>query len=257
MSHNSTLSAVRDCSVEIKDNITDQEIVKVITGHFSQAKLEVLALQLQQAALLFGFAWQSASWEFSNAAIGKPLIIMRYEAETAHGNILLERLILFDGNKMIAKHSYFEIPEPLQENGFSRFINRILYKFYKTTGVRGIKLYASLDIGGYVWAVAGFAAISEAQVQKIINTAWARTGPQSSIVPATLILLDNHLHMHFALGQGKPYPIYHWIVLAGKAQAKEILLDSNWHGELNFDDNVQMASFGNYINKDESLIKPW
>jgi hypothetical protein len=251
------IQSIRAEAVTVDRNgIPEQYLNGVLSSWFPDADFGRLGYELAQSAEMFGLSWSKAAWSITNGG-ERPILSIAYTAWTVHGTIELERRILRDKQSVIACHDIFGIPDLLQNNDFSRIINRVLYKFYQRIGLDSIKMRAGLDAGGYVWAIAGFAATKRVELDKIIEDAHEkRLEPTSIISEDTLEFLEEDIETHFSSPDPGPFPIYQWILLPNRAEIKEILIGSTWHGELNFDDNVQIDTFEKYVNKNEYLL-PW
>jgi hypothetical protein len=249
------LYSIRRHSLTVSRESSNLEIYNIIRKHFPNADLSNLARELNEAAGHFGLAWSKAIWKFTNGYKGQPILHMTYEAPTAHKpfTIDIERSIYKKPHGIVAAHDIFGIPEELQGNDFSRFINGILYRFYKSNGFKFITVEAGLDVGGYVWALAGFAATRKSDLDKIIKEAYKKQSLGKKISLSTIQTLEAEVLAHYSPPTSRPFPIYEWVLYPNIEEIKEILIGTSWHGELNFDDNVQTYTFEKYVNKYQHL----
>lgn len=239
--------------MSVSRNQSNLYIYNNVTRVLPNADFGRLAHDLDQAAKLFGLKWSKASWVFTNGSGDQPILHIAYEAQTIYGSIDIERSFYFRTPDLIAEHDILGIPELLQGNDFSRFINGILYRFYKQNNFKVIITEAGLDVGGYVWARTGFAATRRADLDKIVADAYLNVGLSPKITLSTVEYIEEDVEYHYSVFKDAPFPIYEWLAHPDKAGIEEILKGSKWHGELYFADSVQTAIFERYVHKYKHL----
>jgi len=247
--------AIETHSVIISGELGYLDIYKSIPQVLPDADLGLLAEKLTKAAQLFGLEWTKATWSFTSGSGDRPILYMAYQALTFHGDIDMERSIYYRDAMLIAEHDGLGIPRMLQGNDFSRMLNSILYNFYLSNNFKKILTKAGLDVGGYVWASAGFAATREGDVKKIIKDAYDNLHTFKSASRSLIEELEEDANEHYdSLDAHNPYPIYQWLTFDSREALEEVLKGSKWRGELNLEDSVQTFIFEKYVYKYKDLI---
>ena len=167
---------------------------------------------------------------------------MEWFAREGNSDFLLERTLLVRNGVKTAVHNYFTLPFRLQGKGLAPQILRPFYLQYKAASIAQIELTAAKSIGGYIWAVAGFAAVDKQEVESILEIGRLREIPYSS------------LKLYYEVFQGfytnnpieTPFPMR---LLATLPNGKTLLKNSVWRGLLNLLDSNQTAIFESYLSK--------
>ncbi|MFC7480533.1 hypothetical protein ACFQX7_11420 [Luedemannella flava] len=77
--------------------------------------------------------------------------------ESGHSyNVITYRFFRGHDGQLIADHVGFRVPDALQGRGFATRFNEYVEAWYVESGLRHIEIHASLSVGGYAWARAGF-----------------------------------------------------------------------------------------------------
>lgn len=150
-----------------------------------------------------------------------------------NSHLTLERTFSFGREGAEVEHDLFSVSDSLQGKGVSKAIFRELFKQYDAMGLRKVRLFANLEVGGYCWGKYGFSASKEevmfllrrrkellskaelADVEKIVSSC-------GEMVPMNLI--------------------------ADRAYGKKLLLGSDWDGVFDLMDAVQMEHLYKYID---------
>ncbi|UOR07426.1 hypothetical protein MUN82_10075 [Hymenobacter aerilatus] len=244
MFNEETLANLRSYGVKITGtrNASDESIIQNVQAFLPDSDFEKLALDLNDAARTFGFEWQTIKWEFSDGYINGDLLTMEYEAIfNNREKLILERRLSNRDGQLVAHHDYLCLPGALQNMNLSRVINGALYKQYKILQVRTIETCASLEVGGYVWAKAGFSAVDQEELDDMLTRASRLNLQPESVIKA----LQRQVGRHFTQSPGQPFPIWQW----GSVPAlKGLLIGSIWHGELNLYNQQQVVRFEEYLS---------
>lgn len=88
----------------------------------------------------------------------------------------------FDMEEKTVYHSSTEIPKVLQGKGHVKTMLKKILPVYEKMGMKKIVLMANLDVGGYVWAKAGF-RISKSGLDRV---------KRAIVSPSNLVLLKTH-----------------------------------------------------------------
>lgn len=153
------------------------------------------------------------------------------------GHVDVDRLFGFDDNGLFVDHELFTLPSELQGKGASKKILGAFFKQYERIGVKTIKVFANLDVGGYTWARYGFSA-ELADVQRILDN--ANNLPQGSIKEARAIV-DK---FYATSPDTSRFPMR---LLTGYDWSKVLLLGKDWDGEMNLTDKQSVAYFKDYL----------
>jgi hypothetical protein len=250
-----SLELLRQVTTEVSGNadqpsiISDSDIIQHLNKHFSTCNLPELAFALEEVTAFFEHDWDVAFWELSDGSDQGTLLTLYYLSQTVHGNVRLVRRFTQEDTRLVAYHDLLDLPEKLQDGGTSRAINKAMYyNAYKQLGIKKIKVHAALQAGGYVWAKAGFSAVNKYEVLGILHRAVKRIsdGDMTILTYELIDELEQQVERFYASSKGN-FPLYIW---AQRSEfAKDLLLGTNWHGELNFDEPVPVGIFELYINK--------
>jgi hypothetical protein len=166
--------------------------------------------------------------------------------------LFLSRDISFENGFLIGNNVLLKVPEELQGKGISRRFNAILYTVYRAAGVKVIRTKAALDAGGYVWALAGFYATSQDEVRAILMSAREKAekntleNQTSTLTPTLCELLQKRVDLHYGINPDKKFPMQ---VFSSLDCGEEILMKTEWSGELDLADLSQMSIFDEYLKK--------
>lgn len=147
-------------------------------------------------------------------------------------NFELQRTFkILDSGIIDVHHDLFEIDEIYQGKGISKEIFKILYAQYKKIGVDQISVFANIDIGGYTWARYGFYAKNKLSALRAVRSDNAKKFIEQYYI-------DNSLSID------APFPMR---LITEHFDGKEELLDKNWNGILNLNDDKARGIFEKYI----------
>lgn len=81
-----------------------------------------------------------------------------------------ERDYAFDEDGVLyAHHALLEIDPDVRGSGFAEEFNANLYDWYRRSGIKQVRLYANIDVGGYAWARAGYDFANQQSADKILD----------------------------------------------------------------------------------------
>lgn len=147
----------------------------------------------------------------------------------------LERKFKFVDGNLYVEHSFFDLDENLQGNGFSKNLLSIFFDQYQKAGIKKIELQANLDIGGYAWARYGFTC-DKVDVKNVIYNCTSL-----DVREAATKIVDSFYENH---NENEKFQMRN---LTGYEWSKYLLLGSKWNGELLFDDIEAMRIFKSYL----------
>ncbi|MCM2394352.1 phage minor capsid protein [Streptomyces albipurpureus] len=91
-----------------------------------------------------------------------------YMGENMVGDVI-RQLRRDDTGALYVVHSYFDIADEHQNSGMSGALNARLEAWYRDSGVERIELHASMQVGGYAWASAGYSARDAEAAQYLLE----------------------------------------------------------------------------------------
>lgn len=234
---------------------SDNHFIQAMNSTLPNVDFSSLASDLHTAPESYKCTWNKSEWYsyYTNGDGDGPLIFLDYEASTIWGPLFLSRDISFEKGILIGNNVLLKVPEELQGKGISRRLNAIMYTVYKAAGVKVIRAKAALDAGGYVWALAGFYATNQDEVRAILNSAREKAerntfkNQTSTLTPALCELLQKRVDLHYGINPNKTFPMQ---VFSSLDCGEEILMRTEWSGELNLLDLSQMSIFAEYLKKE-------
>lgn len=251
MHDKSELELIRKQNVQL-NCASDVEFLRLANHYFVRMDLVLLATELKNAPIKYGFTWQTSEWKSYHSIDNPSVLHLEYISKTPWGEVNLDRDIVYEDRQLIAEHVCLTMPTQLQGGGISRRLNSILYTQYKLAGIKTIRIRAGLTAGGYVWALAGFYATQEIQVRKILKSAREKAdanivaGRTSTLTPALCDDLELQIDLHYSQAKRTHFPMQ---AFSDLDCGKEILLDTQWRGELDLAYKPQTIIFEEYLNK--------
>ena len=247
------LQFIRGCNVTVSC-YSDEEFMQLMNKTLKNVDFVSLASDFQMAPGPYGGEWIKVDWySFYREADGDgALILLNYEARTEWGPLSMVRDISVEDGVLIGNNIYLRVPDELQGKGISRRLNAIMYEAYKAAGVKVIRATATLDAGGYVWALAGFYATEEYEVRNILKSARERAernvleNQTSTLTPTLCNSLQKRIDLHYGINSDKRFPMQ---AFSSLACGEEILKGTEWSGELDLADLSQMSIFNEYLKK--------
>jgi|GEM_PF-956183 len=157
--------------------------------------------------------------------------------------LALSRTLVKGKTSKQAIHDFFRIPFGSRNQGHGKTILGYCLQQYLNMGVDIIKVHASLADGGYVWAKAHFTATNKSEVSLILAKAkLSLTDIQFQDVKA---VYNNYYSQN---PDGKAFPINKWSNMDGM---DKILRQSDWHGEVDLNNQELLTKFKNYVTRQE------
>lgn len=154
------------------------------------------------------------------------------------GKVNVTRMFEDNDYGLYVDHVLFDLPSELQNKGTSKKILGAFLKQYERIGVKFIKVFANLDVGGYTWARYGFTA-DLADVQRILKNADILMSNDS--VKEAHAIVDK---FYASTPDTSRFPMR---LLTGYDWSKELLMGEDWDGEINLTDKQSVACFKNYL----------
>ncbi|HEV7379364.1 MAG TPA: hypothetical protein VGN64_06195 [Dyadobacter sp.] len=192
--------------------------------------LVTLDSELNEIAQEKGFDWSR-----KDLFIDKGRVSFTYVGALNSREIYLSRSFAMQGGALTVNHDYFEIPKSLQGSGMSKQVFRRLYRQYQNAGVRKIKVHANIDIGGYSWARYGFGMTDKREVQNLFDTAKKKLSDRQFV---------RFMKIYNKYKDVVPFPIKQ---IATENYGKNLLLGSDWQGEIDLDDVIDRKYFEDYL----------
>lgn len=157
---------------------------------------------------------------------------------------------------LVVDHDLFTVPKDMQGKGFSKAIMRALYKHYQEAGVKKIKVFANIDVGGYTWGRYGFSVKNKLAADNVIYDArqqarrmGRRPTSASNMFARAQKVIDDFYQSH---SESTPFPMN---LLADKPYGKELLKGLDWSGQIDPTNPTQRKVFEDYMNSDKKPKK--
>jgi len=169
-------------------------------------------------------------------------LIFQYYSEDYNdkqNGLMLSRTLIRDKNEITAIHDFFRIPGTSRNQGHGKTMLKIGLQQYLNVGVDLIKVHAALEDGGYVWAKAHFTGAKKSEMGLILAS--AKLMLKTEEFKKVKEVFDNYYNQE---PNGKAFPINKW---ANMPEMETILRNSNWHGEINLNNQELLDNFRNYV----------
>ena len=169
-------------------------------------------------------------------------LIIQYYSEDHDDDtngLALSRTLAKDQSGKTAIHDFFRIPETFRNRGYGKSMLNYCLQQYLNIGVDVIKVHAALADGGFVWAKAHFTSVNRTEVSLILAS--AKLHLKSDEFVTVKEVYDNY---YMKEPNGRVFPINKWSNLPGM---KEILRKSDWHGEIDLNNQELLTKFKNYV----------
>jgi hypothetical protein len=153
--------------------------------------------------------------------------------------LAFSRTFTNDKSNKIAVHDFFRIPHSFRRLGHGKTMINYCLQQYLNIGVDKIKVHAALADGGFVWARAHFTATEKKEVSLILALAKLTLGADDY---ARVKEIYNNYYT--TEPDGKSFPINKWSLITSM---KEVLQKSNWHGEIDLNNQELLTKFKNYV----------
>lgn len=149
----------------------------------------------------------------------------------------LQRTFERVNGRLVVRHDLFEVPEPLQGQGYSKEVFRALYKQYQRMGVERIEVFANINVGGYTWGKYGFSVANKQRALRAL-----RNDGTAEYQKAVQVIED--YYASHSLDDSAPFPMN---LIASQPYGKKVLLDSHWRGTLDLTDDSARKIFEAYL----------
>jgi hypothetical protein len=169
-------------------------------------------------------------------------LILQYYSEDYNdkqNGLMLSRTFIRDKNEKTAIHDFFRIPRASRNKGHGKTMLKIGLQQYLNVGVGIIKVHAALEDGGYVWAKAHFKGAKKSEMSLILAS--AKLTLKTEEFKKVKEVFDNYYNQEPG---GNAFPINKW---ANMPEMETILRNSNWHGEINLNNQELLDNFRNYV----------
>jgi SPP1 gp7 family putative phage head morphogenesis protein len=191
---------------------------------------ELMALQEK-----YGFKWTKKSIE--DTAFRKGMDIV-YTGEYNGSDIKLIRSFYKRDGVSFVEHELFKLPQELQGKGMSKDVLASYYKQYKNAKINFVSTHANIDVGGYAWGKYGF-EVARDQANDILKTFNNTVSFKQDAKDA--------MNLFFKYNPTRTtFPMNIW---ANETYGKNMLLGSDWSGQLNLLDKDQLQVFESYLFK--------
>jgi hypothetical protein len=142
-------------------------------------------------------------------------------------------------NELVVEHSLFTLPKTLQGSGISKGVLKAFYTQYKKLQVKRIEVHANITVGGYAWAKYGFSADRVYDATQILSDAKGRISDKD--YNSAKRIYDAFLKKN---PEGFNFPMNKW---AEAPYGKQLLLNSDWNGNINLKNRKQKSIFEQYL----------
>ncbi len=150
-----------------------------------------------------------------------------------------DRIFFWQGKDLCVEHCYCLVPLPYQNKGLIKPVFQASLQQYVNAGVKKITVHAALKGGGYTWGRCGFVAVDRKEVEVILEMA-IKMLTFNELEPVNRIFSKYYSDNP----KGAAFPMVLWAGLPGM---KEVLLGTDWLGEVDLQNPEQFRNFSNYV----------
>jgi hypothetical protein len=155
--------------------------------------------------------------------------------------LLFSRTFIKEASELLVIHDYLVLPEVSRGKKIGKKVLAACLQQYLNMSVSKIRVHAGLEDGGYVWAKAGFKAVSKAEVTLILKKAKQQLKTDEyQIVKAWY---DDYYNND---PTGTAFNIEDWALLG---YMQKILKNSDWHGEIDLTNHEELTNFKHYVSR--------
>jgi hypothetical protein len=169
-------------------------------------------------------------------------LIIQYFSEDhddPQNGLVFSRTFIKDNNEKTVMHDFFRIPKTARNQGHGKTMLKIGLQQYLNIGVDLIKVHAALEDGGFVWAKAHFTAVNKPEMSLILAN--AKLSLKAEEFKKVKEVFDNYYNQE---PDGKAFPINKW---SSMPEMVSILRNSDWHGEINLNNQELLTNFNDYV----------
>lgn len=138
--------------------------------------------------------------------------------------IIIQRKFLLDDKQLT--NELFEIPKRLQSQGIANIVNAAGAKAADVLGIKTVKLYANIDVGGYAWVRKGFWPVHG---KEVLDDFIGRSALSETLKQSWLALTEAEARAFVLTSEFSAY--------------KPALLNSKWQGAADLSDTSTRAAF--------------
>ncbi|MDB0602351.1 hypothetical protein PL373_14615 [Tenacibaculum maritimum] len=160
-----------------------------------------------------------------------------FQFELSSRGFNMTRSVLYGKEFNSVSHDYLLLPDKVQGGGLTKKMFQSLYKQYEKGNIKKIEVHANINVGGYAWARYGFSSVDKRYLDLVV-----KRFEGTSIFNKVKRIVSNH----YKNGNSTPFPMYKIVEVKG---SKEILLGSDWFGEINLNNKDEKERFLNYLFK--------
>lgn len=153
--------------------------------------------------------------------------------------LLFVREFLIDTSGIQINHLYCVLPKEQRGKGLIKPVFQESLQQYINMNAGKICVHAGLSGGGYTWAKHGFVAVDKNETEAILERS-KKTLPSNEFA-AVKRIFDKYYSDN---PNGKSFPIDLWATMPFM---KQVLLGSDWHGELDLKNEEQILNFTDYV----------
>jgi hypothetical protein len=160
--------------------------------------------------------------------------------DMANGLVFARTFIHDPAGIIIVNHDYFRLPALVRGQKTGKKVLGICFDQYQHIGISKIAVHAALKDGGYVWAKAGFKATTQKEMDVILKKA------ERQLTVAEYKIAKSWYDDHYNNFPGTPFSISDW---SGLPFMESILRGSDWHGEIDLTNPVELRNFKKYVSR--------
>jgi hypothetical protein len=212
---------------------------KFLQTYFPGFDALVVSKQAEQLLTPMATTPLQREWQFSDPPPRITFWLLSEDAFNEQTGLSLARTFRSDEQGINVHHDYFTIPEQYRGRGTSKAILKAWLELYVQMNVQKIFVHAALQDGGYVWARAGFKAVKQNEVDRILTRA------KANLTPIQFTTIQSYYDDHYNNFPGQPFPMEYW----GRMRfMKDTLRASSWHGEIDLTNQQELTNFRNYVS---------
>lgn len=156
-------------------------------------------------------------------------------------DLILERSFIKYPDQLVVDHDYFNLPSTARMQGLSIKVTACCLKQYENMSVDKIRIHATLEDGGLIWAKFGFKAINKNEVTVILKSS------KKTLSKQQFEIVERFYKAYYGdMPEGTGFPMEDWGRLAFM---ENTLKGSDWHGELDLTNQKDFNNFKDYVTR--------
>ena len=160
----------------------------------------------------------------------------------------IKRYFRIKDGKVNVSHDLFMLPKEYQDKGYGKKVLQLYYDQYKKAGVEKIDVLANSTVGGYAWAQYGFCCSKQELLNLVKENATSKPWKEAS---NEIMSIVSDFYSHNPNTTPFPMRLISGLHIKGKHVGKDLLLGTEWHGNINLKDKTQRTIFERYLSDEK------